>query len=149
MKQMYPSKINSPSTILSQTITSSDTSIVVDDVSVLPPAPSLATLGAGPQAETIRYIAIDSDTNTLTVERAFEGVANDWSVGTAIARNFTAYDHDAFKANIEENESNVAAHKADNMPHQFTDTTDSKTYRYGFKTNATKDGLVFVYEEVL
>jgi hypothetical protein len=41
------------------------------------------------------------------------------------------------------------SHKADDMPHQFTDTTDTKTYRYGFKTNTAKDGLVFVYEEVL
>lgn len=42
-----------------------------------------------------------------------------------------------------------AAHQAESMPHKFTDTTDSRTYRYGFKTNATKDGLIFVYEEVL
>ncbi|EWG12756.1 hypothetical protein [Cytobacillus firmus] len=43
----------------------------------------------------------------------------------------------------------VAEHQADEMPHEFTDATDLKTYRYGFKTNAAKDGLVFVYEEVL
>lgn len=40
-------------------------------------------------------------------------------------------------------------HKAETLPHQFTDTTDNKIYRYGFKTNSAKDGLIFVYEEVI
>ena len=40
-------------------------------------------------------------------------------------------------------------HKLEAMPHQFTDTSNDRKYRYGFKTNAAKDGLVFVYEEVL
>lgn len=39
-------------------------------------------------------------------------------------------------------------HKVEALPHQFTDTTDNKVYKYGFKTNQAKDGLVFVYEEV-
>ncbi|MFC2948523.1 hypothetical protein [Virgibacillus sediminis] len=42
----------------------------------------------------------------------------------------------------------LATHQADEMPHQFTDSAGS-TFRYGFKTNTNKDGLVFVYEEVL
>ena len=33
------------------------------------------------------------------------------------------------------------------MPHQFVEGT--KKYKYGFKANAAKDGLVFIYEEVL
>ncbi|MGE8004051.1 hypothetical protein [Lysinibacillus sp. NPDC093216] len=40
-------------------------------------------------------------------------------------------------------------HKKAAMPHQFLDTTDNKIYKYGFKTNQAKDGLIFVYEEVL
>lgn len=43
----------------------------------------------------------------------------------------------------------IDEHKAEAMPHQFIDSTDLKTYKYGFKTNEAKDGLVFVYEEVL
>lgn len=39
-------------------------------------------------------------------------------------------------------------HKAESMPHRFTGA-DSRTYRYGLKTNVAKDGIVFVYEEVL
>lgn len=42
----------------------------------------------------------------------------------------------------------LAAHKAESMPHQFT-ASDDKKYNYGFKTNAAKDGLIFVFEEVL
>jgi hypothetical protein len=40
-------------------------------------------------------------------------------------------------------------HKAAAMPHQFVETTTGAIYKYGFKTNDTKDGLIFVYEEVL
>ena len=39
-------------------------------------------------------------------------------------------------------------HKNAALPHKFLDTTDNKKYKYGFKTNAAKDGLIFVYEEV-
>ncbi|MFJ7850803.1 hypothetical protein ACIQZM_18020 [Peribacillus sp. NPDC097206] len=45
-------------------------------------------------------------------------------------------------------EKSLATHQADTMPHQFV-TSDKKKYRYGFKTNTAKDGLTFVYEEVL
>ena len=40
-------------------------------------------------------------------------------------------------------------HKEAALPHKFIDATDNKKYKYGFKTNAAKDGLIFVYEEVL
>lgn len=43
---------------------------------------------------------------------------------------------------------NINLHKEESMPHQFTDV-DNKKYKYGFKTNTNKDGLIFVYEEVL
>lgn len=38
-------------------------------------------------------------------------------------------------------------HFAESMPHIFNEGT--KKYKYGFKLNTAKDGLVFVYEEVL
>ncbi|MET3658393.1 hypothetical protein [Sporosarcina psychrophila] len=40
-------------------------------------------------------------------------------------------------------------HKDASMPHVFLDATDNKIYKYGFKTNSTKDGLIFVFEEEL
>lgn len=43
----------------------------------------------------------------------------------------------------------VDDHKDSSMPHVFLDATDNKIYKYGFKTNPLKDGLIFVYEEVL
>lgn len=39
-------------------------------------------------------------------------------------------------------------HKDSSMPHKFLDAIDNKIYKYGFKTNAQKDGLIFVFEEV-
>lgn len=46
-------------------------------------------------------------------------------------------------------QNQIDDHLADALPHQFTDLTDNKKYKYGFKTNSAKDGLVFVYEEVI
>ncbi len=42
----------------------------------------------------------------------------------------------------------IEDHKNAALPHKFLDTTDNKKYKYGFKTNQAKDGLIFVYEEV-
>ena len=46
-------------------------------------------------------------------------------------------------------DTELTAHEAQTMPHKFTDATDLKTYKYGLKTNVAKDGLIFIYEEVL
>lgn len=48
---------------------------------------------------------------------------------------------------VKGNADALVSHEADAMPHQFVD--GATTYRYGFKPNATNDGLVFVYEEVI
>lgn len=48
---------------------------------------------------------------------------------------------------VNDAQTTISNHQKESMPHQFTDV-DNKTYRYGFKTNANKDGLIFVYEEV-
>lgn len=98
---MYPAKNNSPATVLSVNCTATATSIVVESSAVLPPAPNLAVLGSDDTAEIISYSAIDS--NVLSgVVRGINGTTpKAWAAGTNVARNFTAYDHDAFKANIE------------------------------------------------
>jgi hypothetical protein len=46
---------------------------------------------------------------------------------------------------VKGNADAIAAHLADEMPHQFTST--NKTYRYGFK--AQDNHLIFTYEEVV
>lgn len=98
MATMYQAKINSPSTTLAVGIDAIITSISVVDSSVLPPAPNLLTIGSGEDAETCRYTNITG--NTVTVERGFQGVAKSWDLGVVVGRNYTAYDHDTFIANI-------------------------------------------------
>ena len=44
-------------------------------------------------------------------------------------------------------ETDLKTHLEAATPHQFTD--GGTKYNYGFKTNAQKDGLIFVYEEVI
>lgn len=99
---MYPAKANSPKTELSAAITAAATTIPLVDASKLPAAPNLATIGVDEAAETILYTGISG--NSLTgVTRGFNGTtAKSWGQGIKVARYFTAYDHDTFKANIEE-----------------------------------------------
>jgi len=96
---MYPAKINSPSSTLVNAITDSQTTIELVDVSVLPDDPNLLTIGDGEDAETCLYTNITG--SVVTVQRGFEGVAKAWDAGAPVARNFTAYDHNTFKSQIE------------------------------------------------
>jgi hypothetical protein len=66
--------------------------------------------------------------------KAITGKANWWEAPTK---------------NLEEMNTTVNTHLAETMPHKFTDATDGLTYKYGLKTNTAKDGLIFVYEEVV
>ncbi len=97
---MYKGLVNSPETTLTNNIGATDTLIYVLDPARVPASlPNLMTIGTGTNAETIKVIA--NDNGALTVIRGFQGVAKEWLAGTVIARNFTEYDHDAFKVNIE------------------------------------------------
>ena len=97
---MYSAKNNSPITTLTVELNSSDTVMTVADASVLPAAPNLAVLGNAENAEIVRYTAISE--NSVTIVRGVHNTtAGTWAIGTTVARNFTAYDHDAFKGNIE------------------------------------------------
>ncbi|NYV67288.1 hypothetical protein HYI36_18615 [Bacillus sp. Gen3] len=48
---------------------------------------------------------------------------------------------------MKKTEDVLVGHEKNEMPHLFTDGT--KKYKYGFKTNTAKDGLIFIYEEVI
>ncbi len=101
-QQMYSAVNNSPKTALTVAITATSTLIAVDDASKLPDGPNLAVIGYEADAEIIRYATKDGD-NLGGVTRGVNGTtAKAWPVGTVIARNFTAYDHEAFRRNIEE-----------------------------------------------
>lgn len=99
---MYSGFNNSPKTKLTADITFSDTVIPVESVSVFPEGPNLATIGAGNDAELIRYASI-SGNNLIGCERGFYGTtASAWYSETKIARYFSRYDADAMKNNIED-----------------------------------------------
>ncbi len=96
---MYPAKNNSPITTLSEGINSSDTSMTLSNVSVLPSAPNLAVIGSSDTAEIVLYTAING--STVTIVRGQNGTTpGTWAAGTPVARNFTAADHEAFRENI-------------------------------------------------
>ena len=103
-KTMYPGMVNSPETTTTNNINESDTIIYVLDPARVPEPPNLMTLGTGTNAETVKVLEMND--NAITVERGFQGVAKSWPAGTVIARNFTEYDYNALKENIEDLEAN-------------------------------------------
>lgn len=101
MLDMYKGVVNSPETTITNDISNIDTIIyILDETRVPDELPNLMTLGTGTAAETIKVLSVNG--NALTVERGFQGVAKAWNAGTVIARNFTEYDYNALKENIEE-----------------------------------------------
>jgi DNA-binding FrmR family transcriptional regulator len=106
MKKMYRGVPNSPSTKLAYSIDSLATTISVEDGSVLPPAPNLATIGYGESSETILYNLKEG--NTLSqIERGFEGIAGSWEEGELISRLFTSHDYNTLVDNIEDSNTNL------------------------------------------
>lgn len=91
---LYSPQANSPETTIVFDISTTQTSFIVQDASVLPVPPTYLVIGGQTQSpETVLLTQIND--NTITVERAFEGQAQMWQTGTTIARNFTAKDHAA------------------------------------------------------
>ncbi len=81
---LYPPMPRSPITYLSDGIDASITTISVDDISKLPVAPNIATIGDGENSETIKYGG-KSGSNLTSVVRGFEGAAREWNKGVPIA----------------------------------------------------------------
>ena len=103
---MYSGLVNSPETTITNNVGVSDTLIYVLDPARVPSdLPNLMTIGTGTNAETVLVESINN--SAITVQRGFQGVAKDWPAGTIIARNFTEYDHAAFKSNIEDLDTSV------------------------------------------
>ena len=97
---MFNTKAFSPTTTLTQEIGSSDTRIYVEDVSVFPAVPTLATLGIAPDlSEVVRVTAIGN--NFIDVERGYVGAAKSFTANTPISRNFSSKDQDIIQANLQ------------------------------------------------
>jgi hypothetical protein len=113
---MYAGFVNSPNTTLTSGITDSATTIPVAELGVFPAAPGKATIGYGATAETIYYGAKSAASgagNLTSVTREWNktgtyGAKKAWDAGTQISCQFTEYDGAAFKANIEDHETNKA-----------------------------------------
>jgi hypothetical protein len=137
---MYPAAVNSVATALTGGVGASDTVFYVLDDSRIPDAPNLLVVGENSAlAETVKMTA--KDANKLTVIRGFQGAARAWDAGTTVSRNYTAYDHDVFKENIEALDTGQANHTKAPFPH----VTADGGYNYGFRVE--DGGLVFMCEK--
>lgn len=113
---MFNTKAFSPTTTLTQEISSSDTRIYVEDVSVFPAVPTLATIGiASDLAEVVRVTAIGN--NFIDVERGYVGAAKSFTANAPISRNFSSKDQDIIQANLQFLKDNALFEvKAENIP---------------------------------
>lgn len=98
MLDMYPGVAFSPQTSLLSSVSSVATRLYLEDVTVLPAAPTYATLGIGETGEVVKVVA--KGATYVDVVRATEGVAKSWDAGTVVARMFTVSDYNALVANI-------------------------------------------------
>lgn len=98
---MYSAKAGSPKTVLASQISASATQMTVADASVLPTAPNLCVLGSDSSAEVVSYAAKNGNVLSGLVRGLGGTVASVWDADTIVARNFTSFDHDRFKQNIE------------------------------------------------
>jgi len=97
--KMYPGAVNSVETFITVGVFESDTNITVQSIAGMPSAPFLLVLGGGfSNAETIKVTSISG--NTLTVERAYQGITQAWAQGTTAAVNFTEAHYRALVNNI-------------------------------------------------
>ena len=146
LAEMYPASVNSISTTITGAISAADTTLFVLDDSRIPEPLTLLVLGENStQAETVKLTAKDG--NRLTVVRGFQNAARAWNEGTTIARNFTAYDHDAFKDNITTLAAAQETHEIADMPHFFAGSNQT-LYNWGFRVD-TDGSLIFKYNEVV
>lgn len=107
---MYPAQVNSPMTFLSADIDAVQIDISLEDVTKLPEAPSIVTIGQGESAETILYTG-KTETHITGCTRGFQGIAKNWVRGTNISRLFTAYDYDSTRDNIADLDSRLESHE--------------------------------------
>jgi hypothetical protein len=131
LQTMFQAKSNSPQTTLTAIIAADATSLTVFDGSVLPPGPNLLTLGTDEDAEVVYYSTINGNVVSGLV-RGYSGTtASVWEEGTQVSREFTSYDHDTFKANIESLQDDVddlntaMAGKQDELTFDTTPTASS------------------------
>ena len=126
LNPMYSAKIGSPVTTLSSGITSTDTTISVVNSAALPAAPNICTIGEAADSEIVKYAGI-SGNDLIGVERGFQGTAKSHATGSAVARYFTAYDHDTFRGNILELEQEIGGISLDAGNVSYTNTTSGLT----------------------
>ena len=100
MRQMYKVESGSFRTTLTNDINNTQTTITVEDTSVLPSAPNYLTIGRdNSKYEVILYTEV-SGNDLIGITREVEGIAQSFEAGTPVARYITASDINDIQYNI-------------------------------------------------
>lgn len=116
---MYKGVANSPDTFLTSALAIGGTTMYVADSAVFGELPNLAVLGSGTNAETVLIKSKKPD-GGLEIERGIETPEKKWEKATVVARNFTNYDYEQIRVNIE----NLDNNKADKIDGKGLSTND-------------------------
>ena len=100
LQTMYPGVANSPSTFLKEGLGKAATVMYLSDGSVLGTLPTLAVIGEGKDAETVKVTSTAAD-GGYAIDRGVEGTQQTWKKATIVGRNWTNKDYEAIRANIE------------------------------------------------
>lgn len=103
---MYQAMPGSPKTELVETITADATTLTVTDGNALPAAPNICVLGDEPNAEVMIYNAKSGNVLSGLIRGTGGTTASPWPTGTAVARNYTSFDHNRFIENIQDLQTN-------------------------------------------
>lgn len=133
-------------TLLTQDIGLTETSFNVADAGALPNPPFLITV----EGEIMRVGSKNVSTNTLSnVLRGREGTSPaPHSSGTVVENRFTAGTYDEIKQTVTSCNDALTSHLAENMPHQFINHKENKTYKFGFQVSVDGKPQI-IYEEVV
>jgi hypothetical protein len=137
---------NMSRTLLTQDIGLTETSFEVADAGALPNPPFLITV----EGEIMRVGSKNVSTNTLSnVLRGREGTSPaPHSSGTVVENRFTAGTYDEIKQTVTSYNDALTSHLAENMPHQFINHKENKTYKFGFQVSVDGKPQI-IYEEVV
>jgi hypothetical protein len=143
---MYPGLANSPQTELASAIDNVQATITLVDATKVPAAPNLVTIGSDETAETVTFTGV-SGNNLTGVTRGVEGTAKAWSVGSKVARNFTAKDYDTARQNIDD--LNVSKSSKLASVGEVNLATMAETSIASYTPTAAGNFLVWVYLRVI
>ena len=134
---------NRARTKLDENITATATSFAVVDPSSFPAPPFLVTI----EDEIMEVGVVNGDTFSNVLRGQEDTTAGEHAKGVSVENKFTAGMFNAVSEECNDLRDDYATHLDAEMPHQFKDLKNNKTYKFGFQLS-DEGNPQLIYEEV-